>query len=63
MSDFPPYTTSVTTSPVLSRRDMLAGMAMQGYLSNLRTDHEFIAKEACLFADALIEELDKEEKQ
>lgn len=41
-------------------RELFAGMAMQGLLAN--NDHNYIARESVLLADALIAELKKTEK-
>lgn len=44
----------------LTKREWLAGMAMQGYLSTQLEQPEFVAAQCVLYADALLAELEKE---
>ena len=49
----------------LSKREFLAGLAMQGYIVNANVDEsetEYVVKVSVRFADALLEELSKTDK-
>lgn len=47
----------------MSRRDHFAAMAMQGIISRIYIKRTDLAKYSVEYADALIEELDKEEEK
>lgn len=61
----PAFPASNDTTTGLTKREYFAAMALQGILSNAATNNDVetshIVEDACLFADALIEELNKEQ--
>ena len=56
-SAFPTFQNDITMSAGLSKRELLAGMAMQGFCVNMQPKDP--VKASIIFADALLEELNK----